>query len=117
MYNEENEGICIPQVRNSILWNNKDISGKGTITANITNLTATVTISNSLVQASGGSAGWSLDANYEDGGGNIDKNPKFVTPVDPSTAPSTAGNLRLKAGSPAIDTGDNAYVSVTFRSG
>ena len=34
----------------------------------------------------------------------------FVTPLNPSTAPTTTGNLRLLFGSPAIDTGDNDYV-------
>ena len=45
-----------------------------------------------------------------DGGENIDENPMFITPVDPSNAPTTAGNLRLQDGSPAIDAGDNTFV-------
>ena len=45
-----------------------------------------------------------------DGGGNIDEDPLFITPVDPSTAPTTVGNLRLAAVSPAVDMGANVYV-------
>jgi hypothetical protein len=33
-----------------------------------------------------------------------------VEPVDPATAPTTAGNLRLQRGSPAIDAGDNGLL-------
>ncbi len=49
--------------------------------------------------------------NYVNVGGNIDKDPMFLIPVDPSSAPTTAGNLRLKSGSPAIDSGDNTFVT------
>ena len=34
-------------------------------------------------------------------------NPLFVDPLNPAAAPTTAGDLRLQAGSPAIDAGDN----------
>ena len=37
--------------------------------------------------------------------------PKFITPINPSTAPTTNGNLRLKSNSPAIDKGDNSHVT------
>jgi hypothetical protein len=46
-----------------------------------------------------------------DGGGNIDKDPIFILGIDPSSAPTTTGNLRLKTGSPAIDAGDNTYIA------
>ncbi len=107
---EGEPGTCSPQVRNTILWNNKDSSGTGKISSNIYNITATISLSNSLVQASGGSTAWALDASYIDGGFNIDSDPMFITPVDPSKAPTTTGNLRLQEGSPAIDVGDNDYV-------
>jgi len=45
-------------------------------------------------------------------GGNIDTDPLFVTPIDPSTAPTTTGNLRLQSNSPAIDVGNNDFVTV-----
>ena len=34
--------------------------------------------------------------------------PRFVTPVDPASAPTAAGDLRLRGGSPVLDRGDNA---------
>ncbi len=80
MYNEK-MGVCSPQVRNSILWNNKDINGNGTITANINNHRHRE-IYYSLV-ASGGGAGWSIGPQLCERGGNIDMDPKFVTNVDP----------------------------------
>src|SRR5690606_18471097 len=40
-------------------------------------------------------------------GGNIDADPLFVNPVDPASAPTTTGDLRLRPSSPAVDAGDN----------
>ena len=45
MYNDDNSS---PSVRNSILWNNQDNSGTGTITATITNDNSTITLTHSL---------------------------------------------------------------------
>ena len=111
MFNlESNLGTSIPIVRNSILWNNQDSSGAGTITATIYNNSANIILMHSLAQGTGGSSSW-IGGSYVDGGGNIDEDPMFVTPIDPSTAPTTAGNLRLQTGSPAIDEGDNIFAA------
>jgi len=110
MYNFAGTGTSKPEVRNSIFWNNQDISGKGSIIANIRNSDATTTLTHSLVQGSGGSSSW-IGGSYVDGGGNIDENPKFVSVVDPSTAPTIEGNLRLQIKSPAIDAGDNIHIA------
>ncbi len=99
-----------PDVRNSILWNNKDNSGTGTITATIYNDSATITLTHSLVQDSLPGGSW-IGGSYVDGGDNIDQNPMFVTPINPSDAPTTTGNLRLQTSSPAIDKGNNIYVA------
>jgi predicted outer membrane repeat protein len=104
-------GTCMPNVRNSILWNNKDKSGTGTMSANINNSSSTTTLSYSLVEASGGSGGGWIGGSYDDGGGNIDTDPKFITLVAPSTAPTPAGNLRLQLGSHAIEEGDNLFIA------
>lgn len=40
------------------------------------------------------------------------KNPLFVAPADPATAPTPAGDHRLQAGSPAIDAGLDFFRSV-----
>jgi hypothetical protein len=103
-----NDG-CLPDVRNSILWNNEDNSGTGTISATIYNDNATVSLTHSLVQNSMPGGSW-IGGSYVDGGNNIDTDPMFVTPVDPSKAPTTGGNLRLKSGSPAIDAGKNTHI-------
>jgi predicted outer membrane repeat protein len=112
VFNSGVGGICNLHVRNTIIWNNSAGGVTNIIPASITNLTATVTVSNSLVQGAGasGSGVWISDPNFNDGGNNIDTNPMFVTPVNPNSAPTTAGNLRLKPASPAIDVGNNIYV-------
>ncbi len=98
-------------LRNTILWNNIADGVTGTITASIIyDSSSPVTITHSLVEASGGGEGRLLETIYEDLGGNIDEDPLFITPVDPSTSPTTIGNLRLKEASPAIDEGNNNFV-------
>lgn len=62
-----------------------------------------------ILQASGGSASWSV-ANGFDNGNNLDVDPLFQS--NPSI--SGAGNMRLKAGSPAIDSGNNALLSPVY---
>jgi hypothetical protein len=92
-----------PAIRNSILWGNQD-SGGTDVYAQIDNYDSTPVISYTLVQDY---SAWGID--YD---GNLDADPLFVTPVDPNRAPTTEGNLRLQLGSPAIDTGDNSFVTV-----
>jgi hypothetical protein len=98
-------------VHNSILWNNQDESGTGTISATIYCESSTVTLTNSLAQDTGGSGvGW-VGGSYVDGGDNLDTDPLFKEDVDPSLAPSTGGDLHLQSSSPAVDTGDYSFVS------
>jgi len=77
---------------NSILWDNNpsQFEGDGTLVA-----------SDCIIQ--GG---------YPTGTNILDVDPQFVTPVNPASAPTTAGNLRLILGSPGIDSGDNSVVTV-----
>lgn len=97
-------------VNNSIFENNQDSSGIGTITATSTvSDNSVVTLTNSLIQGSGGSDNW-LALSHVDGGDNIDSDPLFIEPIDLSAVPTTTGNLRLQFGSPAIDTGRNDLV-------
>jgi hypothetical protein len=81
-----------------IMWNNSGGS--------IYNITSSPTIAYSVIEGCGGSGfmTWNT-AMGTDGGDNFDVDPLFVTPIDPATAPTTAGNLRLQVGSPAVDTG------------
>ena len=114
MYNDGVDGINTPSIINSIVWNNLGQDDKlivnNTITGTIYNYTATVLIVQSLVQGAGVSGSSWISGTYLDGGGNIDEDPLFITSIDPSTAPTTTGNLRLQPSSPAIDEGENDYV-------
>lgn len=68
----------------------------------ILNFGSAPTIGHSLVQGAGDSGGGWNTSIGDDGGGNIDVNPRFVDGAN--------GNLRLRSDSPAIDVGDNSAV-------
>jgi hypothetical protein len=80
--------------------------------ASVANSSSTPTYSHCLVANSGGSSAWST-ALGTDSGNNLDADPLFVLEVDPLTAPTTAGDLRLLTGSPAIDVGDDSANATT----
>ena len=107
MYNSDRSN---PTIRNSIFWNN---STNGTISsadASIFNLTSVPAISYSLVQGCNPDGTW-VCGTPTDGGDNLaDADPLFITPIDPTTAPTLSGNLRLQLNSPAIDAGSNTLV-------
>jgi hypothetical protein len=98
-------------IQNSIFWGNQDSSGIGTAASSIYNSSnATPAISYSLIQGSNGSGpDWDSELGT-DLGNNLDTDPLFIEPPDPTDAPTLAGNLRLQIGSPSIDAGNNAYV-------
>ena len=106
-----NNNGSIPNVRNSILWHNQDSSGTGTLTATVYNDSSTITLTHSIVQGTGGSASWTTDPSLVDGGDNLDSDPLFILTVEPATAPTTSGNLRLQPTSPAINAGEDQYVT------
>jgi uncharacterized repeat protein (TIGR01451 family) len=93
-----------PQIRNSILWGNTAATAP-----TILNSSSTPTVSYSIVEGSGGSGDSWVTTMGADGGNNLDTDPLFLTAITAS-APTTAGDLRLRAGSPAIDAGDNTAV-------
>ena len=103
MFNEVNSN---PQTRNSIVWGNGS-------TAIVNNASAPA-FSYSLIE--GG-----VPSGATDGGNNLNTDPLFVTPINPANAPTTAGDLRLRAGSPAIDAGNddvtNPVLPTTDRDG
>ena len=108
MYNSSSS----PILYNSILWNNRDSSGTGTITATIAlDSSSSITLTHSLAQGTGGSTSWTADASFVNGGENLDDDPLFTTPISLTNVPTTSGNLRLGAGSPAINAGENQYVT------
>ena len=84
---------------NSLINNNRENGSTSAPGASVSNSASpVVTYTNSLVQnITTGTGGNNLD-------GSLD--PLFVSAVDPATAPTTAGDLRLQAGSPVIDAGD-----------
>lgn len=84
-------GFAALQLRNSIIWGNAAGTGGGQIAAP----NGGVTVSFSSVE--GGASGT----------GNLSSDPQFVTSVAATSAPSTGGDLRLQASSPAIDAGNN----------
>ena len=98
-----------PALTNTILWNNQ----AGSSGHQIFNSSSTPVITYSDIQGSGGSgSGWDSSLGT-DGGGNLDADPLFVTPVDPATAPTTAGDLHMQTGSPAVDAGKNGDCPAT----
>ncbi len=98
-----------PQISNSIFWGNA-ASGLMNASAQIANLSSSPVISYTLIQGSGGSSAWDNNLG-SNGGNNLDADPRFREPIDPADAPTSAGNLRLEPGSPAIDAGDNRAAS------
>ncbi len=94
---------------NSIVWDNtapSSVPQVGTGTA--TNGNGTINISYSDVQG-----GCTSGAGITCGSVNVNSNPLFVTAVPASPMPNTGGDLRLSAGSPAINLGDNSVVSAS----
>ncbi|MFK7935005.1 MAG: right-handed parallel beta-helix repeat-containing protein, partial [Saprospiraceae bacterium] len=94
-----------PTLINCILWNNQDKTGIGTINANINNrFNSNFTATYSLIQGRA-ALGTNLDGTTNASDANY---PQFITPVDPTTAPTAAGNVRLVTCSPAVNQGSNA---------
>jgi hypothetical protein len=91
MYNNSSSS---PQIRNSIIWGNDANTGAG-----IYNVSSSPTINYSIVQG-----GWSGA-----GGNNLNTDPLFVSEENASNAPTTTGDYRLTADSPAINAGSNGY--------
>jgi len=100
-----NDTFCRPTIVNSIFWHNVSSGSTTSASASVFNDTSTPTFSYSLIANSGGSDSWDA-AIVTDGGDNIYADPLFVTAVDPTMAPTTAGDLRLQSNSPAIDKGN-----------
>lgn len=85
-------------IRNSIVWNN---SG-----GEIVNINSAAEVQYSLIKG-----GYS-------GAGNISSDPRFITSINPGSAPAIAGDLHLRSNSPAVDAGtNNAVVDSKDRDG
>jgi hypothetical protein len=104
-----------PTIRNSIFWNNRDLSSRERAAASIVNQARSApTFRNSLVQGCNPRGRWNQRCgnNGERRNGNnlADADPLFVAAANADDAPTTAGDLRLRKGSPAIDKGNSSYV-------
>jgi hypothetical protein len=94
-------GLCSaagnPVIWNTIMWGDTASCFPGHVNcAEIITYDGSPSISYSLVQGSGGSAGWDPEIG-SDGGSNIDADPLYFDAI--------AGDLRILVGSPAIDAG------------
>lgn len=96
----QNQGSSSPLIRNTILWGNSD-SGGASASAQLSNDSATPTISYSIVQGSGGSSSWDSTLG-NDGGSNQDEDPL----LDALASNGGPTQTRLPSNlSPAIDKG------------
>lgn len=102
-------GNSTATLQNGILWNNAAQNGES-----IFNIFASVNISYSLVQGAYSTIAYvgTGSVNY-DGATNVIADPTFTQPAYPLLAPTSCGDLRLEAGSPAIDAGFNTAVPDT----
>lgn len=108
-----------PIIQNSIIWRNRSSNAEQTssvediVLASIYNSggDSKPTIRYSLVQNCNTGGMWQSDCGIDGGNMVADGDPLFIDPIDPVTAPTSEGNLRLQLGSPAINMGNNAYVS------
>lgn len=114
VYNSASGGTVV-KYNNCIIWNNLHGADSASLNASIANAggTANVEISHCIIANSGGSgaplgsAPWNSAAGT-DMGGNLDADPLFYTPADPSTTPNMIGDLRLLTGSPGANSGTNS---------
>ena len=91
-----------PQIRNSVLWGN---SARQAGSELYTDESSQPLVGHSIVEGA-------LPAGVFDDGHNLDQNPEFERPVDPSTAPTLAGDLRvLTDGAPGLDAADERHLS------
>ena len=113
MYNDVSSN---PQIRNSIIWGNT--LGDGTTVNNLENNpspgipASTPVFSYTLLEGSTSAGIW-VPTFGTNGGNNLDSDPKFVNPIATTNVPTTTGDYRLQATSPAINTGDNAVITTT----
>ncbi|MGY6554357.1 MAG: S8 family serine peptidase [Wenzhouxiangella sp.] len=107
-----NEREANPLIRNSVFWNNRSTDNVSNPEgAPISNADSSPVISFSLIQGCNPGGSWVASCGENDGNNLSDADPLFTTAVDPATAPTLAGNLRLQTGSPAVDAGNNDFVT------
>ncbi|MDB4484503.1 hypothetical protein N9044_01790, partial [bacterium] len=104
-----------PILNNCIIWNNRDSSGTTTEDSSIFNDNSNPTYSYCLI-ANLSKA--SLDSDPSPKTNFDPSDPLFNSEIDPASAPTIGGNLRLLTGSPALNVGDdNSNSSATDLAG
>lgn len=106
MFNEASDmasGTCDMELTNVVMWGN----AAGSYGEQLYHDYGTLVLSYSLVQS--GTNQIQGDVTYGDGILTVD--PQFVNPITATAAPTTAGDYRLTAASPAVDAGYNDVVA------
>jgi predicted outer membrane repeat protein len=100
-----------PALRNSILWNNQAGYSGTPAWASVSDVSSDhpTTFSHCIIARSGGSSSWNPELGI-DLGFNLDVDPRLVMAPVPGLAAPQSIDLRLQAGSPAIDAGSNPAV-------
>jgi len=99
-------------IRNTLFFNNRDDTGTGTPRSSLDTVAgASVSVSFSLIQGCNPGGTWTSSCGTNGGNNQPDADPLFISPVVLGTRPNQSGNLRLLPGSPAIDAGNNAFVT------
>lgn len=103
-----------PVIQNSIIWGNTSTGSIATQQISNSN-NSSPQISHSWIEGASGAASFDGNSATLWGAGNLDgsgsNNPAFVASIAASGAPHQGGDLRLRASSPAVDSGSNLAAS------
>jgi hypothetical protein len=105
MYNDNS----LPNMTNVILWGNKSNNNQG---HQLYNSFASPVLSYTLIQ-NGANDIFNDSSTVTYGPGMVSSDPLFVAPITATVAPTTTGDYRLAALSPAIDAGLNSAITLT----
>ncbi|MFN4253787.1 MAG: right-handed parallel beta-helix repeat-containing protein, partial [Saprospiraceae bacterium] len=105
-----NSNASNPILKNCIIWNNRAATVTGSASSSILNSSSSPVISYSLIQNQNPSGTGNLNGTTYAGFSNY---PAFVTPLDPTTAPSAAGDFHITSCSPGIEAGTNTGAPAT----
>lgn len=99
-------------LQNSIIFQNKDISGTSVPSASIVNSNGnTSTVNYSLLVGCNPAASWVISCGTDDGHNFPDADPLFIAPMDPTDAPNatvvSSTDFHLMTASPALGVGNN----------
>jgi len=111
-----NDSNSMFTIRNGIIWGNTAGNSSNNVYNPNSSSTFLPIFYYSLVQSQNGGMGSGWDSSLGiDGSNNLptNANPLFVSPVSASTAPTTTGDYRLQGTSPAIDKGNDLFLTIT----